>query len=156
MRNKTPWLWQNFWEGLADEAMPNASVGNHKATRGDCHRHHAAMRRNKARLTDESLPDPRPLLERNLRDRAHGGYNETRTAAHRPSSETDGTAVHPDYIVVEHKNLSEYHDDVEPKTLQYERPVVVASVPKWQLEEQEELNPRWAGLADSFKDSGVQ
>lgn len=54
-----------------------------------------------------------------------------------------------DYIVV---------DSPEPEQclLQEQHPPMAVSLPKWKVEEQEALNPRWTDLSDSFKDLGLQ
>jgi hypothetical protein len=60
MRNKTPWLWQNFLEGLEEEALPEVSSRKAKPR---VSRKQQERSRRKASLADERLPDPQPLLD---------------------------------------------------------------------------------------------
>jgi len=139
MKNKTPWVWQNFWEGLADEALldvkaPASRVRERKSKR-------------KARLGDERLPDPRPLL--------HGDAIDNITASC-PFENGDSGASLPerhDYIVVD-ENCDE--GNAAPDCTLPEGPPAVQKVSKWKPDDQEALNPRWSRLADSFKDLGLQ
>jgi hypothetical protein len=143
MRNKTPWFLQNFLEGLEEEALPKVS---RKAMPRVSHKQQERSR-CKASLADERLPDPQPLLD-----------SDDSLETFRKNSATDENGRHgpsplaqkqqDDYIVV---------DSPEPEQcLQKHFPPVAVSVPKWKVEEQEALNPRWTDLSDSFKDFGVQ
>lgn len=144
MRNKTPWFWQNFCEGLADEALPNSGRGPGHPSRG-----------LGARLADEQLvPEPMPLLSGDSLCRVEddNGSNVKHVTCSQEQSHGARHSMKEDYIVVE-KNHTK---DINPECSQEHSQSLIAPVAKWKLEEEEALNPRWNNLSDSFKELGLQ
>lgn len=147
MRNKTPWIWQNFLESLGDEELPRHEKAPTRALQ-----HWREERASNTRLSDERLPDARPIItdDRLSRQqngsRVHDSAPSCSASINEPSSLTTEL---PDYVVVQTaQSTGESLVEGPPKRLQ--------PVAKWRLEEKEALTPRWRDLDDSFKDLGLQ
>lgn len=153
MRNKTPWVWQNFLEGLGDEELPRHAK-ERAPTRIQRWR---GERMSNAGHSGERLPDPRPLItddslscQRNgSRARPSNHHDSAPSCIAGNNNPSSLTAELPDYVVVHNaQSASESLVEDAPKRLQ--------PVAKWRLEEKEALNPRWSDLDDSCKDLGLQ
>lgn len=149
MRNKTPWVWQNFWEGLQDEELPHAP---HAKAPARIERN--SQRTSSTRLSDECLPASRPLLNVDSLYR-HQSKNASapscKAANDNNETEPSLTAELPNYVVVQNKNEISTNDSPEESS---RKPAL--TVPNWKLEEREAFHPRWSDLDASFKDLGLQ
>lgn len=147
MRNKTPWTWQNFLEGLGDEELPRHEKAPTRM------KHWRLGRMSNARLSDERLPDARPLnTDDSLRRQQNGScvrqnHHESAPSSNASNNEPSSLATElPEYVVVQNAQIAcESRVEGPPKRLQ--------PVAKWRLQDKEALNPRWRDLDDSFKDS---
>lgn len=151
MRNKTPWVWQNFWEGLQDEELPF-----HRNGKAPTRIQRDSPRMSNTRLSDERLPDSRSLLSG---DSLWREVNSCRRVQSKNASAPSCKAVNneedtdepslstapPEYVVVRKENENTTSASSEGSLNQ------TPSVPKWKLEEKEALNPRWSAI--DFDDS---